>query len=174
MSPDDYREAKQVVDEEIGRLYRQWGLAAAELEREDLRQVALIALLRVGEVGSLGRIAIRHDFSDLTRSRSGIRRKHKGPRMGLRPVLRAGHGYAPLEPIRGHEDLTEVELFVHCERQLEKLSRKNPMTMRCVQRFAQGEETASIAGDLGVGRGTVQAHHYLFRRALCGAAQGRP
>lgn len=166
MSPDEYREAMQVVDGEIRRLYRQWGLAAAELEREDLRQIALIALLRVGEVGSLGRIAIRHDFSDLMRSRSGIRRQHKGLRMGLQPVLQAGHGYAPLEPIRGHEDLSEVELFVHCERQLEKLSRKNPRAMQCVQRFAQGEETARIAGDLGVLRGTVQAHLYCFRRAL--------
>lgn len=166
MSPDDYREAKRVVDAEIGRLYRQWGAVAVEREREDLIQIGFLSLIRAGQSGALGRIAIRHDFSDLLRSRSGIRRQHKGLRMGLQPVLQAGHGYAPLEPIRGHEDLSEVELFVHCERQLEKLSRKNPRAMQCVQRFAQGEETARIAGDLGVLRGTVQAHLYCFRRAL--------
>lgn len=158
----DYREAKQIVKQEIDRLYRQWG-PAVNREREDLMQIGFVTLLEVDRMGAFGAVAVRRDFSDRMRSQSGIRRKDS-----YRYILGkdSAHGYVPLEPIRGTKDLSEVELAVDCERQLESRNSKRPTEMVIVQSLASGDTVAEIANRLQITRTTVFTHCHHFRRAL--------
>lgn len=167
-TPFDYREAKQIVEDEIRLLSRLWGLAALDVEREDLMQIGFVTLLEVGRMGAWAAIAVRHDFSDRLRSISGICRKHKagGSRYLDRLGRRAAKGYVPLEPVRRSQYLTEVEMAADCERRLEKRNSEHPTEMACIQALASGETVEEIAKRLRIAPDTVWSHCHRFRKAL--------